>query len=163
MLYNDKLKQDFLKPELVFQLQNAGVDMKDAYYHIYKSDGTYYLSTYNWLEGLTKTEEKQYEYICPTYTLSELLYKLNEYPCKEITLTKGKYAGKTIRLCELTFFKDTPYYFYGYDIKFAGTNEIKRLDEWYCYSKYPVEAAAYLLLKCIENGIDYSHDISDKL
>lgn len=155
--YTQKMEQDFLKPAWVKKLQEAGVELIDAKYFIYKNDGTYYLTN----DRLSDKLNPNFEFICPTYTLPELLYKLNEWPGKEVTLTKNVYAGKTGTLQGISFFKDAPFYGFGYDVRIDGKN-VGMPDDWLCYDDYPIIAAAMLLLKCIKNDIEYVKDISDK-
>lgn len=69
---NEKTQQDFLNREWVQRLLKAGVDMSDAKYCIvYDGNGNDAVDLiYNWQLS---------EYL-PTYTVSELLYKLrNRY------------------------------------------------------------------------------------
>lgn len=120
---NNKTNQDFLDLEWCERLTRAGIDMSDAKYKIVVCGDKRYV-VYNSDEGV------------PTYTLSELLYKLNEYPK----------AGTPLK-----FFKDAPFYGFYY----PGL-----IDD--CYSEYPIEGAAMLLLCCAKEGVHYVKDISDK-
>lgn len=78
---NEKTQQDFLNREWVQKFLKAGVDMSDAKYYIVKSpdgseeDMVIYDSTGACYEEEFLSENKG----VPTYTVSELLYKLREY------------------------------------------------------------------------------------
>ena len=83
---NEKTQQDFLNREWVQKLLDVGVDMSDAKYALYRlkdvaSDIVVYQGTYfaddRYYNGI-KVENMVP--IVPTYTVSELLYKLrNRY------------------------------------------------------------------------------------
>jgi len=81
---NEKTQQDFLNREWVQRLLDAGVDMSDAKYEILKTVDTSqeyinYCGKYDpdcgkYINGIEVTDK------LPTYTVSELLYKLrNRY------------------------------------------------------------------------------------
>ena len=77
---NSKTQQDFLNREWVQKLLDAGVDMSDAYYGIARDtthgnrDKIFFIHMW----GLEDTES--FTNKIPTYTVSELLYKLrNRY------------------------------------------------------------------------------------
>ena len=78
---NEKTQQDFLNREWVQKLLDAGVDMSDAKYIIAKDKLSMYddepdLTDYVWYKDSTAEVYN----VCPTYTVSELLYKLrNRY------------------------------------------------------------------------------------
>ena len=100
---NKKTQQDFLNREWVQRLLDAGVDMSDAKYviGIGIASGTEYI--------LLKEGVDSYKFngpVIPTYTVSELLYKLHEYVYPEIN--GRKYSGG------LRFLKDAPFYFWYY-------------------------------------------------
>lgn len=125
---NNKTDQDFLSLEWCKRIVEAGIDMSDAKYRILDYGDKKYV-VYNSNEGT------------PTYTLAELLYKLDEYPDN----------------CEngLFFFKDAPFYGFGYNFKDKG--------EFVRYSEYPIEAAAMLLIASNKlEGVYHCKDISDK-
>lgn len=77
-----------------------------------------------------------------TYTLSELLYKLGEYHVINDTR------------CFLSFVKDAPYYCFYY----KGDSK----DILGTFFEYPIESAAFLLLKCAKQNISYIKDMSNK-
>ena len=102
---NKKTQQDFLNREWVQKLLDAGVDMSDASYYIveepsFKCDIVATLSSIDrqWtLEEVGRSSLSLKDYInkfkgVPTYTVSELLYKLHEwiYP----TINGIKYSGE---------------------------------------------------------------------
>lgn len=164
-----KTQQDFLNRKWVQRLLDAGVDMSDAKYYIAR-----FHQTEKEVVFLGKPANKvNWEEIIPTYTVSELLYKLHEwiYP----TINGKEYSGG------LRFFKDAPFYVFYYDLKTKDYDERKlseeQVGEWNdryisCEGEYPIESLASLLLQChmkdigIKNkkGIQISDtgNISDK-
>lgn len=77
---NEKTQQDFLGRKWVQRLLDAGVDMSDAKYYIKHEPNicVWYVQLGNKLEFPYYSGEI-YSEILPTYTVSELLYKLHEY------------------------------------------------------------------------------------
>ena len=112
---NSKTQQDFLNREWVQKLLDAGVDMSDAKYIIAKSEdyGKDYIldSKIDWdnpqdVECTIDRNGLCFTTFLPTYTVSELLYKLHEwiYP-----IIDGKeYSGG------LRMLKDAPFYIFYY-------------------------------------------------
>lgn len=92
----------------------------------------------------------------PTYTLSELLYKLNEYPCEKVEV-----KGEKVEMQGISFFKDAPFYCFGYMCEYKDGKKTMPDEYTECY-EYPIESAAHLLIKCAKNGIIYCKDVSDK-
>jgi hypothetical protein len=147
---NSKTRQDFLDREWVQKLLDAGVDMSDAKYAIQKLDNKdkiVYIGTF-------KSTLKEAGLI-PTYTVSELLYKLHEwiYP----TIDGIEYSGG------LTFIKDAPFYIFWYDL---GRNKKRQTvdgeetvrvkgpeDYIYAEFEYPIESLASLLIQCHKKDI----------
>lgn len=140
---NEKTQQDFLNREWVQELLDAGVDMSDAKYYIcthlestgLKGDYIYYADD---------TKNNDYILSCiPTYTVSELLYKLHEwiYP----TIDGEKYSGG------IKISKDAPFYFAYYDLKNKEGKEKK--EEFYAEAEYPIESLASLLIQCHKKDI----------
>jgi hypothetical protein len=147
--------------------------MSDAKYALYRlkdvaSDVVVYQGTYfaddRYYNGI-KVENMVP--IVPTYTVSELLYKLHEwiYP----TIDGKKYSGG------LSFFKDAPFYVFYYDLKTKDYDERKlskeQVGEWNdqyisCAGEYPIESLASLLIQCHKKDIGIkvkdTGDISDK-
>lgn len=148
---NDKTKQDFLCRELVQKLLDLGVDMSDAKYLI----GTGMASGLDFI--ILKEDRDEYcmlvDYV-PTYTVSELLYKLPEYIYP--TIGDTKYSGG------LRLWKDAPFYIAQYYLKDDEGN----FDEstFFCESEYPIESLASLLCQCYTHDIGISRkiDISNK-
>lgn len=158
---NSKTQQDFLNREWVQKLLDAGVDMYlDAKYMLYV-DGD--LSV--WI--IERQPKHTYAYckprnILPTYTVSELLYKLHEYIYPEID--GNKYAGG------LKFCKDAPFYIWYYDLRktepYTDEDFKKKEDYIYAEFEYPIESLASLLIQCHKKDIGIERkdtgDISDK-
>ena len=152
---NEKTQQDFLNREWVQRLLDAGVDMSDAKYALYRlkdaaSDIVVYQGTYfaddRYYNGI------KVENIVPTYTVSELLYKLHEwiYP----TIDGREYRGP------LTFLKDAPFYmfFYGLAAKpdeegYVPVTKSKQTEYIYAEFEYPIESLASLLIQCHKKDI----------
>lgn len=152
---NSKTQQDFLNREWVQKLLDAGVDMSDAKYCICKHiEPTELKGDYVYL----REDEHNNCYtidVIPTYTVSELLYKLHEwiYP----TIDGEEYSGG------LKLFKDAPFYIAYYDL-----HEAKKATDSYIYAEfeYPIESLASLLIQCHKKDIGMATkdtgDISDK-
>jgi hypothetical protein len=155
---NKKTQQDFLNREWVQKLLDAGVDIGDAKYHIVRDhwcrEGLGYGITLNWKNHAYMYEE-HLEDVCPTYTVSELLYKLHEWI--NPTLEDGhKYCGG------LRMIKDAPLYIFYYDLqRNSNGREPDRLGEktvfnsHYIYAEfeYPIESLASLLIQCHKKDI----------
>ncbi len=162
---NEKTQQDFLNREWVQKLLDAGVDMSDAYYGIARDtthgnrDKIFFIHMW----GLEDTEgfiDK-----IPTYTVSELLYKLHEwiYP-----IIDGKeYSGG------LTMMKDAPFYMFFYDLAakpdeegYVPVTKSKQPEYIHAEFEYPIESLASLLIQCHKKDIGIetkdTGDISDK-
>ena len=152
---NNKTKQDFLSREWVQRLLDARVDMSDAKYCIYRSNGTDYID-YCFPYGTIKDSQITSISIVPTYTLSELLYKLHEwiYP----TIDGEEFSGG------IKFIKDAPFYIWYYNLL---NEEQTKADEHYIYAEaeYPIESLASVLIQCHRKDIGFKNkniDISDK-
>ena len=141
---NNKTQHDFLNREWVQKLLDAGVDMSDAKYCIQREGGKDQIilkSQYPFAVGI------------PTYTVSELLYKLHEwiYP----TIDGKEFSGG------LKFFKDAPFYCFYYDLKTKNYNPLKfsqdQPEEWnedfMADFETPIKSLAYLLILCHKNDI----------
>ena len=139
---NSKTQQDFLNREWVQKLLDAGVDMSDAKYYIC----THRKSTRLKGDYIYYTEEaKDNDYILsciPTYTVSELLYKLHEYIYP--TINGKEYAGG------LTMMKDSPFYMFYYKLRHDNGYLPDDINEDYIYAEaeYPIESLASLLIQC---------------
>lgn len=136
---NKKTQQDFLNREWVQRLLDAGVDMCDAKYGIDIDQMNGNRDVIVLLEDCPVGYE-----VIPTYTVSELLYKLHEwiYP----TIDGKKYSGG------LRFLKDAPFYIWYY--KLINEDQTKA-DENYIYAEaeYPIESLAMLLIQCHKKDI----------
>ena len=152
---NEKTQQDFLNREWVQKLLDAGVDMSDAKYALYRlKDATTDIVVY---QGTFFADDRYYngikvENIVPTYTVSELLYKLHEwiYP----TIDGREYFGG------LSFIKDAPFYIFYYDLTAKPDEEgyvpiTKSKNDKYISAvfEYPIESLASLLIQCHEKDI----------
>ena len=79
---NNKTEQDFLNREYCEKLQSAGIDMSDAKYFICGNFDSDHKRDYIGLkqEYPTWNNKELFDKPISTYTLSELLLKLNEWP-----------------------------------------------------------------------------------
>lgn len=159
---NSKTQQDFLNRVWVQKLLDAGVNMSDAKYGIVRSPFK------NGADSVILIEHAESNWLwIPTYTVSELLYKLHEwiYP----TIDGKKFSGG------LKFFKDAPFYVFYYDLKTKDYDERKlseeQVGEWNDQyisweGEYPIESLASLLLQCHQKDIGMkmkdTGNISDK-
>ena len=151
--YNDFAKHTFLSPEWCNKLRDTGIDMSDAVYYLKTIDGAIYVTD---LEEITEDEKKR---LTPTYTLPDLLYKLDEFPYVDD-------VG-----CPLEFFKDAPFYGFGYYFD-KRRNTLVQEDKLPTFSdgkhriavyrETPLEGAALLLLTCAKEGVKYNRNISGK-
>ena len=158
---NKKTQQDFLNREWVQKLLDAGVDMSDAKYCIVP------FSYIDNIELMSKAIEVGYDDIIPTYTVSELLYKLHEwiYP----VIDGHEYSGG------LKFLKDAPFYIFYYSLHYNENKNNPGIpvgvraeieDHIYAEFEYPIESLAALLIQCHTKDIGMARkdtgDISDK-
>ena len=141
ILLDSKTKQEFLSPERMQKLIESGVDTSDSKFCIIESK-LEPLNRFVVYKKFSIPNEKDFNFVCNTYTLPELLLKLSEW------IGKDDYKG-------LTFFKDAP--FYGFYYKAEGDKE-KDVP----YAEYPLIAGYNALVWCIENGYGYVYDISTK-
>ena len=158
---NSKTQQDFLNREWVQRLLDAGVDMSDAKYSIGRIP---VMEVYDYIYlGKPEYDVSQAGFTLidkiPTYTVSELLYKLHEYVYP--TIYGKKYSGG------LKFLKDAPFYTWYYDLKNKFTEEGESNQMYLCAeAEYPIESLAMLLIQCHTKDIGMERkdtgDISDK-
>ena len=158
---NSKTQQDFLNREWVQRLLDAGVDMSDAKYSIGRIP---VMEVYDYIYlGKPEYDVSQAGFTLidkiPTYTISELLYKLHEYVYP--TIYGKKYSGG------LKFLKDGPFYTWYYDLKNKFTEEGESNQMYLCAeAEYPIESLAMLLIQCHTKDIGMERkdtgDISDK-
>lgn len=145
-----KTEQDFLNAEYCKKITDLGVDMKvDAKYYIFRvsNSSDYYIDT------LDNIKQESDNIITPTYTLSELLYKLSEF---QVWQNKN---GEDVSGF-LTMWKDAPFYGFCYTERNNDKNAIGEE----AYSEYPLYAAANLLIYCIKNKLHFPYvkDVSNK-
>lgn len=142
ILYTDKTKQDFVPIELCKKMKEVGVPMKDAKYFICgpidSTPGRYGIFSLEELSVSSIRYPEEY----PTYTLTELLYKLPEW--------HPEY--KALKL----MWKDAPFYW-------AQFEQAPDASPFCCYSEYPIVSAAWLLINCVKEGFGCVTDISGKL
>ena len=156
---NKKTQQDFLNREWVQRLLDAGVDMSDAKYALYRlKEATFDIVVY---QGTYFADDRycngiKVENIVPTYTVSELLYKLHEWICP--TIDGIKYSGMLI------MYKDAPFYPAYYELKDENGNTNDQYIHAPC--EYPIESLASLLIQCHKKDIGIktkdTGNISDK-
>ena len=166
---NSKTQQDFLNREWVQKLLDAGVDMSDAKYYIRRLN-TLYGDEWKVEDAVFYKEELDnplgYSNCIPTYTVSELLYKLHEWIYPTI---KGKEFSGGLKM-----FKDAPFYVFWYDLhtenydvhKFSAENYGEWSEDFFAEREYPIESLASLLIQCHTKDIGLktkdTGNISDK-
>ena len=163
---NSKTQQDFLNREWVQRLLNAGVDMSDAKYCLLNIPVDSVYKDYIDLNDFQSVDEewrKRALLKIPTYTVSELLYKLHEYIYPIID--GEEYSGG------LKFCKDAPFYIFYYALKtkeYDPQLQQGNYKEDYIYAEfeYPIESLASLLIQCHQKDIGMNTkdtgNISDK-
>ena len=161
---NSKTQQDFLNRKWVQRLLDAGVDMSDAYYNIGDFSIINGMKDCIFRKGtMQKAEHNLIKDIIPTYTVSELLYKLHEYIYP--TIDGEEYSGG------LKFCKDAPFYIFYYALKtkeYDPQLQQGNYKEDYIYAEfeYPIESLASLLIQCHQKDIGMNTkdtgNISDK-
>ena len=165
---NKKTEQDFLNRKWVQNLLDAGVDMSDAKYCLYHPNegGGDYITDIKVIRKIEEEEKEnaRWDYV-PTYTVSELLYKLHEYIYP--TIDGREYSGG------LRFIKDAPSYIFYYDLVAKPDEEgyvpvtKERNDRYISASlEYPIESLASLLIPSHKKDIGLTFkdtgDISEK-
>lgn len=139
---NNKSQHDFLNREWVQKLLDAGVDMSDAKYSIQvldEKDCVIYID--NWKDSYSEIN------MLPTYTISELLYKLHEWIAP--TINGKEFSGG------LRFFKDAPFYVFYYGLKHKESDTVTLTNSDYICSELnnPIESLASVLLQCHQKDI----------
>lgn len=143
---NNKTEQDFLNKMWVERLQKAGIEIKDNRYWLVDIDGTTYITEdAEFVKEYEENLDNKIVNVIPTYTLTDLHYKLSEWH----TEYKGLKFGGPI------MWKDAPFYFAQYE----GAPDDS---PFVVYSEYPICAAAMLLANCAKYGAGYVKDISGK-
>lgn len=156
---NSKTQQDFLNRKWVQKLLDSGVDMSDAKYFIgiYQRKDVVFLKDSHYVNEFFRCEKAIdiFKSILPTYTVSELLYKLHEYIYP--TIDGIKYHGA------LTMIKDAPFYIFYYEL-FSNSIAANKNDDYYIHAEfeYPIESLASLLIQCHQKGMGDTGNISDK-
>ena len=159
---NPKTQQDFLNREWVQKLLDAGVDMSDAKYYIARRQIPDRVEDIVFYGPPSITTISLYACVIPTYTVSELLYKLHEwiYP----TIDGKEFSGG------LKMLKDAPFYIFYYDLKTKNYDRAlpsdKQPGEWdekhfFAEFEYPIESLASLLIQCHQKDIGIK-DKTDK-
>ena len=143
---NNKTEQDFLNKMWVERLQESGIEIKDNRYWLVDIDGTTYITEdAEFIKEYEENLDNKIVNVIPTYTLTDLHYKLSEWHPEY----KGLKFGGPI------MWKDAPFYFAQYE-------EAPENSPFIIYSEYPIYAAALLLANCAKYGAGYVKDISGK-
>lgn len=145
MFLTIQTKQDFLHPKWVKEFRKLGVNCTDAYYYWYKIDKVNYKLITR--EDLLTVDD---DFIIPTYTLAQLLYKLEE--CIIVKEDNKKHTGA------LGFYKNDPFYSFYYKEDAPIDSNIIESSAF-----YPIEAVAMLLIQCVKNKIPLNYPIDDKI
>lgn len=148
MIYDKYAKHLFLSPKWCKILIDNGISMDDASFFLYKDfKNTWHVYTKNEYKDYVGDEDK----VIPTYSLADIMFKLDEYPCVND-------IG-----CPLEYIKDAPFYIFAYYFNKSkgikkdttlpvfsnGKNYVEAFDET------PLLAAARMLLVCKNNNISF--------
>ena len=148
---NNVTMHDFLNRKMVQELLDVGVDMSDHTYCISNIGGEDYI-----LYGKVSEVSSEHNPV-PTYTISQLHFKLHEhiYP----TIDGIEYSGG------LRYVKDAPFYIFYYDLIHREEQADGTFKELRCpepkgicaEGETPIESLAYLLKQChmVDIGIHY--------
>lgn len=131
----------FAHPDLMQKLINEGFVLDDASY-VALSDGD------NW-EIYQKEELITTDYGIPTYTLTEMLFKLLEWIYIKNEDGTTEFSGP------LFFIKDAPFYIFGYK---NTLENCLRKEIAFC-TENPIESAVNLLAYCKKNNLGYVKNI----
>jgi hypothetical protein len=151
-----KTKKDFLSPDWMEKLIDVGVDTSDAYYFLvqygnpYNTDMGYHILSKEEKEKLESCNEDNSDIFIPTYTTSNLIYKLKEYV--KIPINNKLFYG------ELCIFKKSPLFSVYYRLRnkiFAPRDKDVEYNEDYLKAclDTPIEALAALLIQCHLKGV----------
>lgn len=139
---NSKTKKDFLGREWMEKLIEAGIDTDGKYVigkdGLSKNDDNPDTTDYVWY----KDSVAHIYNVCPTFTVSELLHKLQGYIYPTIEGTQ--YHGS------LHLMKDVPYYPVYYMLMDDEGNKNTHLRADF---ESPIESLAALLILCHKHGI----------
>lgn len=147
LIYDKRAEHNFLKEDLCRKLIDSGIDMSDASYCFVKIDGVVYVTTKENLE-LISTSNKIDGDPVPTYTLADMIYKMNEYPYVD-----EKCFGP------LGFIKDAPFYCFTYHPSQKTENVPEYISST---AETPIEAAANMLMLSMKYKIRIIEDITPK-
>ena len=159
MIEFDKIsKHVWLDEAWCSRVSKTGIDMSDAQWFLFHKDDKLFVCSITERDSLISSgDELQF---IPTYTIADILYKLNEYawidkdPERE---WKNFHGG-------FKLIKDAPFYIFGYynniiDSEFRFDGDKKSLE---VFDELPVISAARLLIVAQKNGIKCVKNISDK-
>ena len=153
MIMLDKItQQDFLNREWVKRLLDAGVDMSDAKYYLADDPG--HLITEIFPRDIIEVEafKKVWVDVVPTYTVSELYYKLHEYIY--LTIDGEEFSGGLHSL------KDAPFYLAYYHLE--NKDKTKWNEDLFACFEFPIYSFAGLLIQCHRHGVGDAGDIRSK-
>lgn len=141
---NNITMHDFLNRKLVKELLDAGVDMTDATYFIVHE--IYQNKDFVMLGTPGESDEYKFDDIVPTYTISQLHFKLHEWIFP--TINGREYSGG------LQYCKDAPFYCFYYDLT-CDKNDDQAKASYYISAEgeTPIESLAYLLIQCHKKDI----------
>lgn len=143
MKYEGKVTQHFTSFEEFQKMQKCGIDMFDSLFVISAADGEILLRE-DVLDGHVS--------FYPTYTLSEILYKLPEW-------CYGPYDRP------IEYLKDAPFYGFCLYTKADKDETVTQEDidaRIECISEYPLRSAVNMLCECAKKGLGYVINVSDK-
>lgn len=138
---NYKTQQDFLNKQWMEKMIEAKVPMEDNKYWLIEIDGTTYVGVE---DDKVMAEEKGYS-VCPTYSFAEIFYKLGEW--------HPEYRGLILK--GPLMWKDAPFYFSQYE-------DAPEESKFFCYSEFPINSAAQLLINCAADKFGCVADVSNK-
>jgi len=163
---NDKTQQDFLNEKWVQKLLDAGVDMSDAKYYIVSLRIGSAFKTRDNIKVALKEELSwikdmpgclpalEYNWGCPTYTVSELFNKLKDYI--HVTKDNKQFTGA---LCLIVDGAYPPHYYSSYYAHQTPDFDWEKWQDYYnkeylmAEYEYPIYALAALLIQCHQKGI----------
>ena len=144
----------FLNYNWARKIIDNGIDMSDAVWFIIVDNDEYFIASKHEKEDMDLSYVQE---VLPTYTIADILYKLNEYPYVDE-------CGAS-----LGFIKDAPFYMWTYYFK-NNVNDpnikLPRFTNGQTYleslSDTPLESAACMLILCKENNIRFWNDANMK-
>lgn len=154
ILFTDRLKTVFLNRAWVGKLKEIGMDFSDTEYYIVEMGGADYICGKDELPLVTSVEivEGAIGNLEPTYSLGDILCKLDEYPY--LNDDGGEEMSGPLEFC-----KDAPFYMFAYYLKGNDGKTRKSIE---APLELPLYSAASLLISAYKEGIGYNRtDISD--